>query len=83
MIARLPLFGFVLKLLIGSIKIPNYKHQISNKFQITIINDQNFLGKRKTWHLLQIDRFGILNFGHWNLFDIWDLGFDISVLSKL
>ena len=23
--------------------------------------------------------FGILNFGHWNLFEIWDLGFVILI----
>ena len=26
-----------------------------------------------------IDRFGILNFGHWNLFDIWYLCFVIYI----
>jgi len=36
-------------------KIPNYKHQITNKSQIPILNDQNFV---------------ILNFGHWDLFVI-------------
>ena len=40
-------------------KISNSKDQVTNKFQIPIINDQN--------------RFGILNFGHCYLFDIWDL----------
>jgi hypothetical protein len=44
-------------------KIPNHKHQITNKSQIPIFNHQ--------------DRFGILNFGHCNLFDIWDLRFEI------
>jgi hypothetical protein len=44
-------------------KIPNYKHQITNKSQIPILNVQN-----------------VLNFGHWDLFDIWDLGFGIWVL---
>ena len=38
-------------------KIPNYKHQITNKSQITIFNDQNAI-------------FGILNFGNWYLFEI-------------
>jgi hypothetical protein len=37
-------------------KISNSKHQITNKSQIPILNDQN--------------RFGILNFGHCYLFDI-------------
>ena len=40
-------------------KISNSKHQITNKFQIPILNDQN--------------RFGISNFGHCGLFDICDL----------
>jgi hypothetical protein len=43
----------------GVYKIPNSKHQITNKAQIPILNDQN--------------RFGILNFGHCDLFDICDL----------
>jgi hypothetical protein len=34
-------------------EIPNYKHQITNKSQIPILNDQN--------------RFGICNFGHCDL----------------
>ena len=45
-------------------KISNSKHQITNKYQIPIFNDPN--------------RFGIWNFGHCDLFDIWDLGFGIS-----
>jgi len=40
-------------------KIPNSKHQITNKSQIPIFNDQN--------------KFEILNFGHWDLFVIWNL----------
>jgi hypothetical protein len=40
-------------------KISNSKHQITNKYQIPILNDQN--------------RFGICNFGHCYLFVIWDL----------
>jgi len=46
------------------LKIPKYKHQITNKYQISISNDQN-------------QTFGILNFGHCDLFDIWDLLFVI------
>ena len=42
-------------------KISNLKHQITNKSQIPILNDQNM--------------FGILNFGHCDLFDICDLEF--------
>ena len=40
-------------------KITNPKHQITNKSQIPILNDLN--------------RFGISNFGHCDLFDICDL----------
>ncbi len=47
-------------------KIPNYKHQITNKSQISIFNDQTF---------------GILNFGPCDLFVIWDLLFGISTAS--
>jgi hypothetical protein len=45
------------------LKIPNLKQQISNKSQISIFNDQN--------------RFGILNFGHCDLFGICVLLFEI------
>ena len=41
-------------------KITNSKHQITKRSQIPIINDQMF---------------GNSNFGHWNLFDISNLGF--------
>jgi hypothetical protein len=40
-------------------EIPSSKHQITNKSQIPMLNDQN--------------RFVIWNFGHCDLFDIWDL----------
>jgi hypothetical protein len=40
-------------------EIPNSKYQITNKFQIPILNDQN--------------RFGISYFGHCDLFAICDL----------
>ena len=43
-------------------KIPNSKHQITNKSQIPIFNDQMF----EIW-----------NFGHCYLFDICDLEFGI------
>jgi hypothetical protein len=46
-------------------KISNHKHQITNKYQITNSNDQN------------AHTFRILNLGHCDLFDIWDLGFGI------
>ena len=47
----------------GVYEIPSSKHQITNKSQIPISNDQN--------------RFWILNFGHCDLFDICDLWFGI------
>jgi len=50
-------------------KNTNSKHQIPSKSQIPIFNDQN----------LPKTLFGFLNFGHWNLFDIWDLIFGISI----
>jgi hypothetical protein len=43
-------------------KIPNPKHQITNKLQIPIT-------KRS------VQMFGSLNIGYWNLFGIWCLGF--------
>jgi hypothetical protein len=42
-------------------KITNAKHQITNKFQIPIFNDQTFQAETL---------FGFLNFGHCYLFDI-------------
>ena len=42
-------------------KITNSKHQITNKSQIPIFNDQN---------LHDETLFGFSNFGHWTLFDI-------------
>jgi hypothetical protein len=45
-------------------EIPNYKHQITNKSQIPIINHQNM--------------FGISNFGHCDFFDICYLEFRIT-----
>jgi hypothetical protein len=48
-------------------KIPNSKHQTTNKSQIPISNDQN--------------RFGIGNFGYCCLFEICDLRFGISSYS--
>jgi sterol desaturase/sphingolipid hydroxylase (fatty acid hydroxylase superfamily) len=50
-------------------KISNPKHQITNKSQIPICNDQN---KKQ-----------VSNFGHCDLFVIWDLLFGIFCHSKL
>jgi hypothetical protein len=49
-------------------EISSSKHQITNKSQIPILNDQN--------------RFGIWNFGHWDLFEICDLEFLFLQYSK-
>ena len=46
----------------STFKTPNSKHQITNKSQIPIFNDQNI---------------GISDFGHCDLFGIWDLIFGI------
>jgi hypothetical protein len=54
-----------------SLKNAKYKHQIPNKSQITILNDQNILGQ-------DIALFEFSNFGHWNLFDVCNLIFGIS-----
>ena len=56
-----------------SIKIPNLKHQITNKSQISITNDRNILRNctgslKKPCRLNHL--FGILNLDHWNLFGI-------------
>jgi len=53
-------------------KITNSKHQISNKPQIPIFNDQAFHDETL---------FGFLNFGHWKLFDICDLIFVILTIQ--
>jgi hypothetical protein len=51
-------------------KSANSKHQITKKAQISIFNDQNPLGKAL---------FGYSNLAPWNVFDIWDLIFGISI----
>ena len=80
------------------VEISNTKHQIANKSQITIFNDQNRIKASNLDHFdfSRIDEkiyfsslaswigllassfkiifvFGILNFGHCDLFDIYDL----------
>jgi len=72
-------FGFMLVR-----QILNPKHQISNKSQISIFNNQN---RTKIGHLYlsslacsffeTLEMFGILNFGHCYLFVICDLSFEI------
>jgi len=42
-----------------SVEIPNFKHQIPNKSQIPMYQIPNM--------------YVVLNFGHWDLFDIWTL----------
>ncbi len=46
---------------ISNLKIPNSKHQITNKSQIPISNDLNRFGFS---FFKIIEEFGILNFGH-------------------
>jgi hypothetical protein len=67
-------------------KIPNLKHQNTNKSQIAIFNDPKIhysrivsLGK-PAFDDNNADRynnsrilFGILNLGYWDLFEIWSL----------
>jgi hypothetical protein len=56
-------WGFVSK-----IQIPSTKLQTNLKFQYSMT---------KTFQDKAL--FGFSNFGHWNLFDIWDLIFGISI----
>jgi hypothetical protein len=60
-------------------KITNYKHQITNKFQISnskpVQRAAQALAPRERLFFL----FGILNFGHCYLFVFWDLFFGISI----
>ena len=55
------------------IKISNSNVQITNKSQIPILNDQN-IGSGEICHAV---KFGILNFGDCDLFEICNLGFVI------
>ena len=52
-------------------KIPNLKHQITNKSQISIFNDQNLPDKDIVWI-----------FEFWSLEFVWYLGFDIWNFNK-
>ena len=52
-------------------KNTNSKHQNTNKSQTPIFNDRHLPGQKTL--------FGFSNFGHWNLFDICDLIFGISI----
>jgi hypothetical protein len=58
-------------------KISNSKHQITNKFQIFTLWNPTEEGRREAAFPGQVlndqNRFGISNFGHCDLFDIWDL----------
>jgi len=54
-------------------KIPKYKHQITNKFQISISNDRNQGLVNSDSNSNREFLFGISNFGHCDLFDICDL----------
>jgi len=68
-------------------EIPNLKHQITNKSQKTIFNNQNNhrveshrfmnpgLPAIKSSGTTAADHlFGILNLGHWDFFEIWFFG---------
>ncbi len=50
----------------GIIEITNFKHQITNKFQIPNSNDPNLSGRDIVWI-----------FDFWSLGFVWDLGFVI------
>ncbi len=76
-------------------EITNDKHQMTNKFQITISNDQNIqrgctvslpkllsAGDYVIWHKCWYHPFGILNFGFCYLFDICVLLFDFFLVAK-
>ena len=54
-------------------KKTNPKHQIPNKSQIPMFNDQNLSRQ------VRLRRIGYSNFGHWDLFGIWSLTFGISI----
>jgi hypothetical protein len=62
-------------------KISNSKHQITNKSQIPILNDQNRFAILKLGTRPQggESKRSADNFGHCYLFDICDLGFGISI----
>ena len=78
-----------------AIKIPNFKHQITNKSQISIFNDQRIHHNRITsfgkpgyagddtvgYDCGQTISLENLNLGHWNLFEIWLLVFGIFMTS--
>jgi len=72
----------------GFFEIPNPKRQRSTKSQIPSTKFQINLklqisnSKLQTGSKAIVFLFGILNFGHWNLFVIWNLLFGISTLIR-
>jgi hypothetical protein len=73
-------------------KIPNLKHQITNKYQISIFNDQNehhsFITSLHSFWSAGVDAIGTnleglcvwnFEFGHWDLFEIWFLVLGIFI----
>jgi len=58
-------------------KNTNYKYQITNTMPKAGKNLKFQYSMTKTF--LHKTLFGFSNFGHWNLFDIWDLIFGISI----
>jgi len=67
--------AYLLNVLIDTYEIPNSKHQITNKSQIPILNDQNMFGILKLGTRPQggESKRSADNFGHCYLFDICDL----------
>jgi hypothetical protein len=66
--------------------MPNYKYQTTNKSQYPITKtDLVPIGRESSSirfsYIDSQNLFGILNFGHCNLFAIWDLLFVISIKS--
>jgi hypothetical protein len=64
-------------------QISNYKSQINLKLQYPMTKTDELVKRQKTFLLKIIFAFGILNFGHCDLFEIWYLCFGISGLSGL
>jgi len=70
-LGKAEIFGYSFKILCLKIQIPSTKSQLNLKFQYSIT---------KTFQHEML--FGFSNFGHWYLFDIWDLIFGISISQR-
>jgi hypothetical protein len=64
-------------------QIPSTKLQINLKLQYQMTKTDELAKRQKPFFLKIIFAFGILNFGHCDLFGIWYLCFGISGLSGL